>query len=229
MDNLNKGEILEKIEEFLAGSKFCQIATINPEFILEAQKDEEFKNVLNNCDLNVADGVGISFAFRALGFSKLKTRIAGADLMNEILKKANDAKLSVFLATNKDGLSDWKSTAKVISKIYPDIIINGIDTDKKSVACQLPVAGYDIVFCNFGAPFQEKFLYSLKQKNYAKIRLAMGVGGSFDFWTGKQRRAPRWMRKLGLEWLFRLIQQPRRIGRIANAALLFPLKIILKK
>jgi N-acetylglucosaminyldiphosphoundecaprenol N-acetyl-beta-D-mannosaminyltransferase len=85
---------------------------------------------------------------------------------------------------------------------------------------------YEILFCNFGAPHQEKFLNSLKS---AKIRLAMGVGGSFDYVTGKLQRAPRAMRIFGLEWLWRLILQPKRWRRIWNAVIVFPIKIILFK
>jgi len=86
-----------------------------------------------------------------------------------------------------------------------------------------------IVFANFGAPYQEKFLNSLKSAKNSKMRLVMGVGGSFDYLTGKIRRAPVFTRKIGLEWLWRLIQQPRRIKRIWNAVIIFPIKIIFQK
>ncbi|MFA4817421.1 MAG: WecB/TagA/CpsF family glycosyltransferase [Parcubacteria group bacterium] len=226
IDNLSREETLEKIEGFLAGNKLCQIATINPEFILAAQKDEEFKSILNSCDLNIADGVGIKFAFWKLGFQKLKTRIAGVDLMEEILKIANGRGLGVYLVANKDGLSTWEETRDAILKKYPNLKIEGINIDKHTSGYRLQVSGYGIVFCNFGAPFQEKFLHSLKSQENGKIKLAMGVGGSFDYLTGKVKRAPRRMRQIGLEWLFRLIQQPNRICRILNATIIFPIKII---
>ena len=92
IDNLSYSEVLGKIELFLGDGKFHQIATINPEFILEAQKNEEFKNILNGCDLNIADGIGIKFAFWRFG-KLLKTRIAGADLMDKILEMADEKKL----------------------------------------------------------------------------------------------------------------------------------------
>jgi N-acetylglucosaminyldiphosphoundecaprenol N-acetyl-beta-D-mannosaminyltransferase len=226
VDNLSKKEILEKVESFLSDGKFHQIATINPEFILQAQKDEDFKSILNTTALNIADGVGIRFAF--LRFGKwLKARIAGADLMHEILHLANEKKLTVFLAANKNGLSRWEETCDALQKKYPDIEFSGANLDPLNFSSyQMPDTGYQILFCNFGAPFQEKFINFVKD---AKIRVAMGVGGSFDFVTGKARRAPRGMRIFGLEWLWRLILQPRRWKRIWNAVIIFPIKIIFKK
>jgi len=226
IDNLSRKEILEKIEFFLNEDKFHQIATVNPEFILRAQKDSAFKNILNQCDLNVADGVGIWYAF--LRFGKfLQTRLAGVDLLEEILKIANEQKLSVFLAVSKEGLSSYEEIAKVLSGKYPNIKFSGSDIDPNITDYQLLVTSYCLLLCNFGAPFQEVFIRSQKD---AKIRLGMGVGGSFDFLTGKISRAPRPMRKLGLEWLWRLLRQPvYRTKRIFKAVIIFPIKILFSK
>ncbi|MFH0969593.1 MAG: WecB/TagA/CpsF family glycosyltransferase [Patescibacteria group bacterium] len=262
VDNLDRGEILEKISRFLSENNFRQIATINQEIILKAQEDEEFKNILNSCDLNVADSIGIKFAFWWLG-GKLKCRMTGIDLMQEILKIADERKLKVFLAANNRGLSSWEETKDAILKIYPSLEISGANMDKnKVVGHQLLVIGEnDIVFCNFGAPFQEKFLNSLKcdlpphlfkennnmvknnlensnlNENYGlhnkrcggKIKLAVGVGGSFDYLTGKLKRAPKWMQFFGVEWFWRLLLQPKRIKRIFNAVIIFPIKLIFYK
>jgi N-acetylglucosaminyldiphosphoundecaprenol N-acetyl-beta-D-mannosaminyltransferase len=232
IDNFSREEILEKIKYFLKEEKFHQIATVNPEFILEAQKDAGFRNILNGCDLNIADGMGIRFAFWKKG-EKLKCRIAGADLLNKILKIANKDNLSIFLVANKKGLGSWEETAKEINKIYPNIKVAGADIDKNSNSLnkvksidETRIGKYDIIFANFGAPEQEKFLNSQK---YGKIRLAIGVGGSFDYLTGKVKRAPIFMRNLGLEWLWRLIQQPKRIKRIISATIVFPLKVVFEQ
>lgn len=234
IDNLSKQEILDKIGSFLdeqspstiSGEKvlgkFHQIATINPEFVLEAQKNSDFRNVLNMCDLNVADGIGIRFASWRYG-KKLKCRFAGVDLVDEILKMAENRGVGVFLAINRDGLSNFSEIKKSLLEAYPGLDVGGEDLDPHIADYRLPVAGCSIVFSNFGAPDQEIFLSS--QKN-DRIRLAMGVGGTFDFVTGKAKRAPVWMRKIGLEWLWRLIQQPKRLRRIFNATMVFPIKII---
>jgi N-acetylglucosaminyldiphosphoundecaprenol N-acetyl-beta-D-mannosaminyltransferase len=261
IDNLSKEEILKKVEFFLSDSQFHQIATVNPEFIIRAGEDPEFKNILNNCDLNIADGSGIKLAFWRYG-KKLKCRMAGIDLMLEILKLASQRNLKVFLAASSRGLSSWELTRDSINKMYPSLEISGANTDIKKPYSEPVTMNQELVFCNFGTSYQEKFLNSLKSaknglpphlcqnKNYVtgnfkeennfteniglqeqrcrgKIRLAMGVGGSFDYLTGKVPRAPEFMRQIGLEWLFRLIIEPRyRFKRIWNAVVIFPIKVI---
>ncbi|HBI33640.1 MAG TPA: hypothetical protein DEA43_03415 [Candidatus Moranbacteria bacterium] len=238
IDNFSKKEILEKIEFFLNEEKFHQIATVNPEFILRAQKDLEFKNILNKADLNVTDGVGIWYAFLRYG-GRLKNRIAGVDLMEMIFERANEKKLSLFLAIHKNGLSSFNEIKKVLNEKYPNIEVFGGDIDSRRNKKIIPNVDQALVFCNFGFPVQEKFINLLKNKQNSnlqlsgcrgKIRLAMGVGGSFDFVTGKIARAPHWMQKIGLEWLWRFAQKPRyRFKRIINAVVVFPIKIIFSK
>ena len=230
VDNLTKKEILEKIEFFLSEEKFHQIATVNPEFILEAQKNERFREILNETDLNVADGIGIGYAFLRYG-KLLKNRFAGVDLMHEVLKIANEKKLGVYLVINKNGLSKYEEVKDALKRHYPEVLFKGEDIDIEShqssaVSHQALALGSEIVFCNFGSPYQEIFLDQLKNGN---IQLAMGVGGSFDFVTEKIRRAPKFLRKVGLEWLWRLMIQPWRLRRIVNAVFVFPLKIIAEK
>ncbi|KKQ51033.1 MAG: Glycosyl transferase, WecB/TagA/CpsF family [Parcubacteria group bacterium GW2011_GWD2_38_11] len=238
IDNFSKKEILEKIEFFLTEPKLHQIATVNPEFVLRAQKDLEFKNILNKADLNVADGVGIWYAFFRYG-DRLKNRIAGADLMEMILEIADEKSLKIFLAVNKDGLSNFNEIASALKKKYPSINFVGgefdsshqssviSDPDEIKKDDRLLMTDDCILFCNFGAPFQEKFIFAQKP---AKIRIAMGVGGSFDFVTGKILRAPLWMQKIGLEWLWRFLQEPKyRLKRIINAVVVFPIKVLFNK
>ena len=223
VDNFKRKEILEKVFSFLSSNKFHQIATINPEFILQTQKDRGFREILNSCDLNIADGFGIKLAFWRYG-KNLKCRMAGVDLMRWILKIAERKNLKVFLAANKNGLSTWEKTREAIHKIYPQLQISGENIDMDEGYAYLPDA--DVVFCNFGAPEQEKFLNGKKN---GKIRLAMGVGGSFDYLTGKVKRAPQFIRAIGFEWFWRLLLQPNRWKRIWNAVIVFPIKVIFNK
>lgn len=227
VDNISKEEILGKVEEYLAGPGFNQIATVNPEFILEAQNNLIFRAVINCCSLNIADGFGIKLAFWRRG-EHLKHRMPGADLMEAILRSADKKKLKVFLAVNRDGLSNFEEIRQSILKTCPNLEIEGADLDKSTDSC-LAIDKHDILFSNFGAPQQETFLNC--QKN-GTIRLAMGVGGSFDFLTGKIRRAPMFLRRIGLEWLWRAVYpQPwkfkiKRLKRIWSAIVIFPLKIL---
>lgn len=227
MDNLTRDEVLEKINLFLDEEKFHQIATVNPEFVLEAQKNLEFKNILNSTSLNVADGVGLNLAFWKKG-GKLKYRMTGVELMDEIIKIAQARNLSVFVACLDRGLSDQKAVKTALEGQFEGLKVGGADIDPIS-GYNDEIKQYNIVFVNFGAPEQEKFISSLKNQKDSKIRLAIGVGGSFDYITGKLKRAPKWMRQVGLEWLFRLIQQPHRIKRIRNAVIIFPIKILFSK
>jgi N-acetylglucosaminyldiphosphoundecaprenol N-acetyl-beta-D-mannosaminyltransferase len=227
IDNLTRGEILGRVKS----ANNLQIATVNPEFILEAQKNEKFRSILNsNKTLCVADGIGLKFAAWRQG-QNLKCRWAGVDLMWEILKVANEKKQKVFLIGNKDGLSTWQETAEEIKKVYPKLEVNGVNIFKNNIAnndtsYQLPVTSYNIIFSSLGAPHQEILLHQLQDK----ARLVMGVGGSFDFITDKIKRAPRFLRIIGLEWLWRLIQEPHyRFKKIWNAVIIFPIKIILNK
>jgi len=232
IDNLSYAEIIKKIKKFLTDSDFHQIVTVNPEFVLEAQKNYPFKQILNQSNLNIADGVGIKLAFYYLGI-KLKQRLAGVDLMIEILKIASVKKIPLFLVINQEGLSSFKEIRSAILRLYPQLKINGITISKKtdlSLYKKLSFSLPTILFCNLGAPDQEFFINF--QKN-ANIKLAMGVGGSFDFLTGKVKRAPIFMRQIGLEWFWRIFQQKqnrwKRIERILRAVLVFPFQVISKK
>jgi len=225
IDNLTKKEILERIVSFLDEEKFHQIATVNPEFILEAKRNEASREVLNSCDLNIADGFGISYAFLRFG-KKLKARVPGADLVHEILWIANEKNLGIFLAINKNGLSKFQEIKDVILEKYPNVAVFGEDLDKNDTEYKLQDDNCRILLCNFGHPHQEAFI---NRQKCANIRLAIGVGGTFDYMTEKVKRAPFFMRRIGLEWLFRLIQQPKRIDRILKAVIVFPIKIVLNK
>ncbi|KKP68521.1 MAG: Glycosyl transferase, WecB/TagA/CpsF family [Candidatus Moranbacteria bacterium GW2011_GWE1_35_17] len=239
IDNLSKKEIIVKIEDFLNEDKLHQIATVNPEIILKAKEDGVLFNILNNADLCLADGTGIRFAFWRFG-RHLRTRMTGIDLMWKILEIANEKKLSVLLVANKGGLSTWQETREAILKVYPDIKISGVGVDpsaghfdRSTELASLNIkeghTTFDILFCNFGAPYQEKFIASLNRWS-SWARLAVGVGGSFDFITGKIMRAPKIMRIFGFEWSWRFLQEPRyRAKRILKAVIIFPLRVLLNK
>lgn len=229
IDNFSKEEILNKINFFLEDNQVHQIATINPEFILRAQEDRVFMDILNNCELRVADGAGIWFACLRFG-NYLKKRFTGVDIVQEILHIANKKGLAIFLVASDTGLSDWRETRKAILRKYPALKIKGANVSKNNIVIDSQDINCPIIFCALGAPYQEKFLHSLKSTKNDKIRLTIGVGGGFDFLTNKIRRAPKVMRKVGLEWLWRFMQEPRyRVRRIYNAIILFPIKTLFNK
>lgn len=207
IDNLTGVEVRKKIEGFLREPQFHRITTVNPEFLLLALKNQAFKRSLLTADLRIADGFGVHLPFW-LAKERLKARISGADLVPLILHLAEQDNLTIHLVLRPDGLSTEDEIKATLQKTYPKLRL--VDTVDQAV----------IVFNNFGAPLQEMFLENLRT-NPSSIRLAMGVGGSFDFLTGKIRRAPKWLRDIGLEWLWRLILQPTRYKRIWNSVFVF--------
>jgi N-acetylglucosaminyldiphosphoundecaprenol N-acetyl-beta-D-mannosaminyltransferase len=175
----------------------------------------------------VADGIGIVLAGLLQG--KRIVRFPGVDLMHEILTIAERDGHTVYLAIKKDGLSSFEEIRTALLQKHPRLLIDGRDVSVQEPweSYQLKAKSYQLLFCNFGAPAQELFLESLRA-HPGDVRLAMGVGGSFDFLTGKQKRAPQCLRAIGLEWLWRLILQPSRFRRIWNALAIFPVKVLIR-
>ncbi|MBP9728132.1 MAG: WecB/TagA/CpsF family glycosyltransferase [Candidatus Moranbacteria bacterium] len=220
----SRDAILARVEAFLAEARFHRIATVNPEFLVLAEKDLDFKQSLQDADLCVADGVGIVWAGWLQG--KKVTRFPGTDLLHEVLVMAERDGHAVYLAIHKDGLSSYEEIRTALLKKYPKLLVSGTDGELGSIGnWKLKIGNSAIVLCNYGAPMQELFLADLKEVSVTS-RLAMGIGGAFDFITGKQKRAPEWLRALGLEWLWRLILQPWRFKRIWNAVIVFPFLLL---
>lgn len=212
LDNLTREEILNRVDGFLAEPKFHRIATVNPEFLLCARENQLFKESLLAANLRIADGVGLQAAFWKQG-EQLKARFPGADLMLSILERAEAMGLNLLLVLHEDGFSSSQEIRRVLIERYPRLCI----VDNIELA--------QVVLCNFGAPLQEIHLAAYAN-DPKQIRLAMGVGGAFDYLTNKKRRAPKWMRRAGLEWLWRFILQPNRWRRIWKATVVFPFYVI---
>jgi N-acetylglucosaminyldiphosphoundecaprenol N-acetyl-beta-D-mannosaminyltransferase len=218
ISTLKKKEVLQKIEQFLTDGKQHQIATPNPEFLLAAREDEEFFYILNEADMALPDGFGLKLAAWLIG--RNLDRIAGADLVKDILEISRKENKKVAILNWDKGLSSADDIEKAINKNYPGlkfIAENVAREEKNSVETQdfasLQMFNPDILFCTLGAPWQEKLIFH-NLKNWPSVKIAMGVGGSFDYLTGRALRAPLIMRLLGLEWLWRLIRQPERRKRI---------------
>lgn len=230
INKLTKKEILEKIEGFLLSAEQHCIVTLNSEIILKAQKDEEYFHILNNADLSVIDGSGPKFAGLVAG-NNLE-RIPGADLTKKILRIAENEKLKVAVLNWNEGLSGKGDIEKALIKKYSNLrfVVEDVERDfasftKTESFARLQKFEPDILFVALGAPYQEKFIYH-NLKKIPSVKLALGVGGSFDFISGKIRRAPLIFQKLGVEWFWRLIMQPWRWKRIYKATIIFPCKFI---
>ncbi len=225
IDNLSLTEVIERIRFWLDDNGgFHRIATVGPEFLLLATKNRAFRGALESADLRVADGVGLHVPFFLAG-ETLVDRITGADLLPEIFRFAEEKQLTIGLMLDPGGLSGYEAIKKVLIEKYPELSIAKFAPEYLTGSAPIP---YHVVLCNYGAPLQEIILAGLKGKP-GNLRLAMGVGGAFDFLTGRIPRAPKFLRSLGLEWLWRLSQQPKRWQRIWNAVVVFPVKVLNQK
>jgi N-acetylglucosaminyldiphosphoundecaprenol N-acetyl-beta-D-mannosaminyltransferase len=223
INNLSEKEVLQETEKIMEGPKQCYLVTPNPEFLVLAQKDEEFKEILNQADLAVPDGIGIIFASRFLK-RPIQQRVRGSDLMEKICCLANQKKWRVLLLGGRHKVAE--KTAIFLEKRYPGLLIE-ILSEENPKAKGIP-SGPSVLFVAFGAPNQEKWI-ARHLSLLPEVKLAVGIGGSFDFFSGRIRRAPLFFQRIGIEWLWRLALEPWRYKRIIKAVVVFPWLILKKK
>ena len=245
VSKVNYQSAIEIIEGFLTDGKKHYVVTPNPEFLVLAQTDQKFRQILNQADLAIPDGVGL----------RVGTRVTGTDLMIKLCELAAKKGYSVFLLGGRDGVAE--EAAKRLKERFANLnIIGTYEGDPGEVGApsgprelhsinvsladpSVALSGasgdtalqtkpsIDLLFVAYGAPKQEKWM--AKNLSQIPVRVAMGVGGAFDFIAGKRKRAPKLLRRSGLEWFWRLIQEPLRLPRILNATLKFPLLVFLHK
>ena len=215
VDAVTMAEAVDFAEQLISARKPSTIATVNAEMLLRATYDEEFKTVLNAAELVVPDGAGTVWAARHLGY-KMPERVAGYDLVQELLKIAPAKSQRIFMFGSAPGVAD-KAKAKA-ENLYPNINVvgtrNGYFTadDEPEIIAQIKNSKPDILLAALGFPKQEKWLAAHKAD--LNVPVSIGVGGTFDVMAGVVRRAPRWMQRAKLEWLFRALLQPSRAGRL---------------
>lgn len=219
--NAKEDEVLEFIYTGLLKShEKSYIVTPNPELLVIANRNREYKNILNGAKLALPDGVGVMLGAQFMG-KPLKQRIAGVDLVKSLCNYISKQPITVgFLGA---GPNVAVKTAECLQNLYPGLNVSFAESDWND---KLKDKKTDILFVAFGSPKQEIWI-----KNNLKdlpVKVAIGVGGSFDFISGKVRRAPLIIRKAGFEWLFRLILQPWRIKR-QFSLLIFILLLIKEK
>jgi N-acetylglucosaminyldiphosphoundecaprenol N-acetyl-beta-D-mannosaminyltransferase len=226
LSNFKKDELLKRLDFFLNEEKSHFLVTPNPEIILRAGQDEEYFYILNKADIAIADGFGIVLA----GLLKRQkiNRVTGSDLTPLILNLAEDKNYKILIINWRAGLSSKDDLEKTLTNKWPKLLFEILETDKKDYLLEeennfINNFSPQIIFNTLGAPWQEKMIWHQLPK-WPSVRLALAVGGSFDFLTEKIKRAPIVFRKLGIEWLWRLIKQPSRFKRIWTATVVFGLK-----
>ncbi|MAF13300.1 MAG: acetylglucosaminyldiphospho-UDP acetyl-beta-D-mannosaminyltransferase [Parcubacteria group bacterium] len=233
IDNLSLQEVLENIKQFLNSRNQHFIVTPNPEFLVAANKDQNFKQILNYADIAVADGIGLIKAAKFLG--KRLQRVTGVDLVWAISELAAEKKYPIYFLGADEMIA--AQTAEFLKQEFNKLKIAGAESGGEIINPQTPdqdlikriqEARPKILFVAFGQVKQEKWIFANLDK-FPSVKLAVGVGGAFDYISGEVSRAPKFLRQAGLEWLWRLIQQPARWRRIINAVIIFPLLILFRK
>lgn len=214
VDALTYADLLARIGDFIASGAPHQISTVNPEFVMEARRNPAFAAVLEEADLCLADGAGLLWAARRLG-RPLPERVTGSDSVPLIARRAAEAGWRAYFLGAAPGVA--QRTAEILAARFPGLTVAGAfagspaDAEAAEIIARVRQARPDILFVAYGAPRQD--LWIARHRDALGAPAMMGVGGSFDFIAGVQRRAPRWLQRLNLEWLFRLITQPWRWRR----------------
>lgn len=212
VDTFNYDDALNYAKELLDYSKSSHIVTINPEIIQSAKKNSHLAEILKESELVVPDGIGIKIG---LLIKNVKvSRIAGVDFAKSLLCESAKMGIPVALVGAKQEVIE--KAQENILKSYPDLNIvyshNGYFDNDEEIINEVKEKSPKLMLVALGSPKQEEFIY--KAKNILPSTLMIGIGGSFDVWAGAVKRAPKIWQKLGMEWLYRVINQPERMKRI---------------
>jgi N-acetylglucosaminyldiphosphoundecaprenol N-acetyl-beta-D-mannosaminyltransferase len=232
LDGYDKETVRNITEQFLFSNKLNLIATVNPEMLLEAREDKVFKKTLQSADLRVVDGFGVQLVSALTGQS-IPPRMTGMDVCEIICELARSHDKSVALIGGKPGQA--KHAARHLSEnfgVRSAGLHGGLiafkegkwDTPENTIN-RLRQIKPDILLVALGHNKQERWINEVARQ-LPSVRVAVGVGGLFAFLAGDIKRAPVWMQKIGLEWLWRLFKEPRRLKRILRAVFVFPFRVI---
>lgn len=209
-------EIVRELAEVLASEGRMRVVTLNPEMVMRSRRNPELRQSLHTAGLIVPDGFGVVFAMRRAGF-KDQPRIAGVDLVEELLKVELGRELRLFLLGGKPGVAE--EAARRLQRTYPRVRVVGaahgyLSPDEEERVVEIVNrSAPDLLLVGMGLPKQEIWLSRRWER--LKASIGIGIGGGIDLWAGRNKRAPRMVRRVGLEWLFRTVCEPKRVFRLA--------------
>lgn len=230
IDDVSMDETIARIRHMLADGRSHHIVTVNPEFVMTAQRNALFHDTLRRADLAVPDGVGLKLAARWTG-QRLTNRVPGVELCERLAQLSAETGARMFLLGAAPGVAE--TAAAALRRRYPGVAIVGCyagsphPRDEAEAHQRIMAAQPDILLVAYGSPAQD--LWIARNQPRLAIPVAIGVGGSFDYLSGHVPRAPRLMRRIGLEWLYRLMRQPWRWRRIWTAVVRFPVAVLMRK
>ena len=211
---LRMGDLLEIADQHIADKKDLLIGVVNVAKIVNSRKNPQLRSALEEADLVVADGAPIVW-LSAMAGHRLPERLAGIEIMFELMKRANEKNYRVYFLGAK--LEVLTTVVDIVRKEYPGLVVVGYrdgyftDQQQQNVAQEIKDSKADILFVAITPPKKEIFLG--KWRKFMNIPVCHGVGGSFDVLAGVTKRAPVWMQKSGLEWFYRVIQEPKRLWK----------------
>lgn len=226
VDLFNREEVFYLLQKWLGGRSLRQIVTLNPEICLYAQEHERYQKMINRADLTVPDGIGLKWSARVLG-TALSDRITGRQLLDMLCRLAVQQQHSLYLLGAETGVA--AKAAERLRLRYPGLRIAGasegmrkteFNENSPRLCHTITASKADILLVAFGAPKQERFIVK-NRANLQGVKIAVGVGGIFDYLAGTVSQPPAWMITLGLEWLYRLLTQPWRWKRVWRATAVF--------
>ena len=215
VDAITMGEAVARIDGFIEKRTPVLVATANAEMLMRATHDGALRRILQGAAMVTPDGAGTVWAAHHLGYA-MPERVAGYDMVQELMREAPAKHRRIFFFGSAPGVAD--KAKKKAEQLYPGIEIvgtrNGFFTaaDEPAIIEEIKAAHPDILLAALGVPKQEKWL--AKHLSELSVPVAIGVGGTFDVMAGVMKRAPRWMQRAKLEWLFRGMMQPQRAGRL---------------
>jgi N-acetylglucosaminyldiphosphoundecaprenol N-acetyl-beta-D-mannosaminyltransferase len=214
VDPVDMDEAQRRISDLLAQRRFAHVVTFGSEMAMLARHDRAYRDVINSADLVVPDTIGIVYAARMLGLP-IRERVAGIELLERVCADCANQGIKVFLLGGADGVA--QSAAAALQSRYATLQIVGTqhgyfsDADEPAILERIRSSGTRLVLVALGFPRQE--LWARRHAPALGPVVCIGVGGSLDVLSGRVRRAPRLLRSLGLEWLYRLVSEPQRLGR----------------
>ena len=217
-DDLTLEEAVRTGESLAAAPGFSYVVTPNPEIVTMARQEPDYQEILNRADLVLPDGIGVVYAAKILGHP-LSGRVPGIDFAAGLLARMAQNGTRLFLLGAKPGVAE--QAAQNLKKSYPNLVICGTNDgyfqDSAPVVEKIRAAEADAAFVCLGAPKQERWMAEYGPQTGAK--LMVGLGGVLDVYAGNVKRAPAFWQKAGLEWFYRLLHQPSRLGRMAKLPL----------
>ena len=212
-DNVTMEEALEKGRRILLGDETCYCVTPNAEMAYEALRDDAFRDLLNGAELVLPDGAGVVLGAKILK-TPLKQKVAGVEFAQNMLSVMEELCARLYLLGSKPGVGEM--AAEKMKQMAPGLNICGISdgyySDEQEILDRINRSGADVLFVCLGSPRQELFMQ--KYQSLLNVKLMCGLGGTLDSIAGTVKRAPQWMIRLQLEWLYRLIKEPRRFKRM---------------